>query len=1031
MYDQKLVVSPCHAWLWLCNRRLSVCRENLDQSIVISGESGAGKTVTAKLAMRYFAIAAGSSSETQVEKRVLASSPILEVTFPASLVGGRGNFDDRFIDHHHWWRDQDHWARLRLLQAIGNAKTTRNDNSSRFGKYSELGFDNNFEILGAGMRTYLLEKSRVVFQAEAERNYHIFYQLCAASKLPEMAYLQLRDQSEYFYTRQGNCPLVKSIDDSVEFKETLKSLDLLGFPKDLQVEFFSIIAAVLHCGNIAFEDSAKDNCQIPTNDPAINSFCSLLGLDAQATEDMRKYFCNREIISMREVFIKPMTSAEAGHARNALAKHIYALLFSTMVELINKCLGSEIKPNRFIGVLDIYGFETFLFNSFEQFCINYANEKLQQQFNHHVFKLEQEEYVREKIVWNFIDYYDNQPCIDLIEKPLGIFDLLDEECRVPKGTDQSWVEKLYDKCKKYPHFVKPRLNNAGFIIVHFADRVEYQAAGFVEKNRDTVMEEQIQVLRKSTNKLLLQLVKKKEEPAEGGKSSSKKRQTVGSQFRDSLVMLVDTLNSTTPHYIRCIKPNDQKARYNLNNTRTAQQLRACGVLETVRISSAGFPSRQSYEDFAVRYRVLFKDKNFKKEELHEKCKELLRENVSDEDKFKFGITKIFFRAGTVAFMEKRRSDKLLAYGIILQTMVRGWHFRNEYVNLRRLLMVGQCLSRGYLARSRLQAKREQRASIIIQKSARMFVQRTKYLVNIETAKEMQKFARGALSRKRFAVVARNAKLVSVQNMVRGYLERKHYQRFRKSALILQSCFRRWMATKEQSKLRKEAGEIVQIKKLNKGLENKIISLQQYIDEMNKELMELRDVQKQFDSLRIEFDLSRKRVSELEASTSHLADMEVNIKALKDQLEQEEGDKSALKNELEKVENAKFNLENQVASIQRELTVTQAKTHAKLLEAEQTTKRKLDQERAMLFQEMEQERGAYQKLMLSYRQLEEEMENLKVEGGGSTNSVDPTTEAIMAQQTLDIQQLKEDLESEKMISKQASTELHRLRSDSHG
>jgi len=523
-------------------------RENLDQSIVISGESGAGKTVTAKLAMRYFAIAAGSSSETQVEKKVLASSPILEVTRSILVI-----------------------AQLQLL-----------------------------------------EKSRVVFQAEAERNYHIFYQLCAMAKKPEWSYLQLRDQSEFFYTRQGNCATVKNLDDAAEFNETLKSLDMLGFAKDLQTEFFSIVAAVLHSGNIAFEDAAKDNCQIPKDDRALNSFCSLLGLDAQASEDMRKYFCYREIISMKEVFSKPMTSAEAGHARNALAKHIYALLFQTMVDLINKCLGSDITPSRFIGVLDIYGFETFVWNSFEQFCINYANEKLQQQFNHHVFKLEQEEYVREKIVWTLIDFYDNQPCIDLIEKPLGIFDLLDEECRVPKGTDQSWCDKLYDKCKKYPHFVKPRLNNAGFIICHFADRVEYQAAGFVEKNRDTVLEEQVAVLRKSTNKLLQQLVKKKEEPADA-KASSKKRQTVGSQFRDSLVMLVETLNSTTPHYIRCIKPNDQKARYALNNTRTAQQLRACGVLETVRISSAGFPSRQSYEDFAVRYRVLFIDKHFTKE----------------------------------------------------------------------------------------------------------------------------------------------------------------------------------------------------------------------------------------------------------------------------------------------------------------------------------------------------------------------------------------------------------------------------------
>ena len=624
------------------------------------------------------------------------------------------------------------------------------------------------------MRTYLLEKSRVVFQAEAERNYHIFYQLCAASKLPEMAYLQLRDQSEYFYTRQGNCPLVKSIDDSVEFKETLKSLDLLGFPKDLQVEFFSIIAAVLHCGNIAFEDSAKDNCQIPTNDPAINSFCSLLGLDAQATEDMRKYFCNREIISMREVFIKPMTSAEAGHARNALAKHIYALLFSTMVELINKCLGSEIKPNRFIGVLDIYGFETFLFNSFEQFCINYANEKLQQQFNHHVFKLEQEEYVLEKIEWKFIEYYDNQPCIDLIENPMGIFGLLDEECRMPRGSDQSWIEKLYVKCKQYKNFEKPRTSITAFIIVHFADRVQYESQGFLEKNRDTVLEDQVEVLRSSTNELLLELIKKKEEQTDV--KTPKKQQTVGFQFRASLVQLVDTLNSTTPHYIRCIKPNDKKAKYTMNNIRAMQQLRACGVLETVRISSAGFPSRQGYEEFISRYQVLFPMdvRTVPKDKMRAVCQDFMRSAISDEDKYKLGLTKMFFRAGQVAFLEKRRQDKYNEYGLAVQKFIRAWHNREAYKDLLRAIVVGQCLLRGYGARSAVRRLRQKKASIVIQRAARNYFLRVKLLQIRTSILVIQGVARGVMTRRSVAKAQSDTKVLVIQKMVRGYLVRKHY-----------------------------------------------------------------------------------------------------------------------------------------------------------------------------------------------------------------------------------------------------------------
>lgn len=498
------------------------------------------------------------------------------------------------------------------IQAIGNAKTTRNDNSSRFGKYIELGFNKDYHIQGAGMRTYLLEKSRVVFQSAEERNYHIFYQLCAASSLPEMAYLQLQHQDHFSYTRKGNCPTIDGVDDLAEFQETSRALTLLGFSEDQQADMFRIFAGLLHLGNVTIVDADHEGSSIPKTDTYLASFCSLMGLDVASSEELRKWLCFRQIVSMKEVFTKPMTKAEASFARDALAKHIYSLLFQKIVTMINKSLASSIRPHRFIGVLDIYGFETFEWNSFEQFCINYANEKLQQQFNQHVFKLEQEEYVREKIDWTFIDFYDNQPCIDLIEKPLGILDLLDEECRVPKGADNAWVEKLYTKCKKYEQFVKPRLSNTGFIIVHFADRVEYQCAGFVEKNRDTVLEEQVQILRSSSNGIVRQLILDEESivgarspaaaaagsrsvvgtvPRGGGSllvpgggagrqtntMTKQNRRTVGSQFRESLTLLMNTLNATTPHYVRCIKPNDSKESFVFEPRRAVQQLRGITV----------------------------------------------------------------------------------------------------------------------------------------------------------------------------------------------------------------------------------------------------------------------------------------------------------------------------------------------------------------------------------------------------------------------------------------------------------------------
>lgn len=362
-----------------------------------SGESGAGKTVSAKYAMRYFAAVGGNESETQIEKKILASSPIME--------------------------------------AIGNAKTTRNDNSSRFGKFTKLLFRNELNVpslMGASMQTYLLEKSRVVFQADGERNYHIFYQLCAArDQWPE---LQLDHQDAFRFLNQGNMPNINRVSDLDQFCDTVSALDTLGFTANDVSGIVKTCAAILHLGNIDIHprrrqsnDLDQEECDIDVDDPHLRLFAGILELDA---EQLRKWLTTRQIESINELVLIPMNRATAEAARDALAKHIYAKLFQHIVDVINASLESGQPNHCFIGVLDIYGFETFQTNSFEQFCINYANEKLQQQFNQHIFKLEQEQYVKEGIDWEMIDFYDNQPCIELIEAKLGILDLLDEECRV-------------------------------------------------------------------------------------------------------------------------------------------------------------------------------------------------------------------------------------------------------------------------------------------------------------------------------------------------------------------------------------------------------------------------------------------------------------------------------------------------------------------------------------------------------------------------------------------------------------------------
>lgn len=387
-------------------------REKCDLSIIVSGESGAGKTVSAKYAMRYFAAVGGNESETQIERKILASSPIME--------------------------------------AIGNAKTTRNDNSSRFGKFTKLLFTNKMNVMsltGATMKTYLLEKSRVVFQTEGERNYHILYQICAArDQWPE---LMLDHQDKFRYLNQGNSPNINRVSDLDQFSETVAAFDTLGFSANDVDDIVKVCAAILHLGNVTIapkyqrksKEIDQEECDIQSDDIHLNLFADIMKVDR---ESLRKWLKTRQIESINELVLIPMNRMMAEAARDALSKHLYAKLFQHIVNVINANLESGRKQSCFIGVLDIYGFETFQVNSFEQFCINYANEKLQQQFNQHIFKLEQEQYLSEGIDWTMIDFYDNQPCIEMIEAKLGILDLLDEECRVSRK-----LMKSKDKNKIY------------------------------------------------------------------------------------------------------------------------------------------------------------------------------------------------------------------------------------------------------------------------------------------------------------------------------------------------------------------------------------------------------------------------------------------------------------------------------------------------------------------------------------------------------------------------------------------------------
>uniref|UniRef100_A0A4W5QBV4 Methyl-CpG binding domain protein 3b n=1 Tax=Hucho hucho TaxID=62062 RepID=A0A4W5QBV4_9TELE len=697
----------------------TMTRSGKNQSIIISGESGAGKTVSAKFTMRYFAVVGGAAQQTSVEERVLASNPIME--------------------------------------SIGNAKTTRNDNSSRFGKYIEIGFGRKGDIIGANMRTYLLEKSRVVFQVLQERNYHIFYQLCASRDLPEMRVLKLGGAETFRYTNQGgeDSMQIPGTDDVVDLERTRNAFTILGVPPDQQMELFRILAAVLHLGNVNIQASGRGGDRSYIDERSLSVFSKLLGVERT---QMAHWLCHRRLAVGGEMLVKPMPGQQSLEARDALAKHVYGQLFTWTVTRLNSALRAQSEqPKSFIGVLDIYGFETFERNSFEQFCINYANEKLQQQFNRHVFQLEQEEYVREELPWSRIEFSDNQPCIALIEGQLGLLDLLDEECRMPKGSEESWARKLYDQHQSNnpsPHFRKPRMSNTAFIILHFADTVQYECDGFLDKNRDTVFEEPINILRASqVSPVNSSLPNGNLRSGPGKRAQREHKLTVGFQFRQSLQLLMDTLNSTTPHYVRCIKPNDLKEPFVFDPKRAVQQLRACGVLETIRISAAGYPSRWTYAEFFSRYRVLLRGGGVQtQEQIQASCQMALPELIPDPEQYCFGKTKVFFRAGQVALLERLRAERLRAAGVIIQSWVRGWLGRRRYIKTRWATLTIQRYTRGALARRLADILRYTKAALVIQKTYRMVAIRQMFLMIREATVTIQAFTRGLLARRQYRLV---------------------------------------------------------------------------------------------------------------------------------------------------------------------------------------------------------------------------------------------------------------------------------------
>jgi myosin-5 len=801
-------------------------RSGKNQTVVVSGESGAGKTVSAKYIMRYFATREppdqpskktkrGPDAMSETEEKILATNPIME--------------------------------------AFGNAKTTRNDNSSRFGKYIEIMFDDKTSIIGAKIRTYLLERSRLVFQPVKERNYHIFYQLVAGASESQRQELGLLPVEQFDYLNQGSSPTIEGVDDKAEFESLKSSLITIGVGASQQAEIFRLLAALLHLGNVKITTSRTDSV-LTSTEPSLGKATAILGVDPV---DFAKWTIKKQLITRGEKIISNLTQQQAIVVRDSVAKFIYSSLFDWLVENINHALATEAVLNRvksFIGVLDIYGFEHFATNSFEQFCINYANEKLQQEFNAHVFKLEQEEYLREKIDWTFIDFSDNQPCIDLIEGKLGILSLLDEESRLPMGTDEQFVTKLHinyaaDKNKFYK---KPRFGKSSFTVCHYAIDVTYESDGFIEKNRDTVPDEHMTILRASTNSFLRQVLDaasavREKDSASASSAAVKpvagrrigvavnRKPTLGGIFKSSLIELMNTINNTDVHYIRCIKPNEGKEAWVFEGPMVLSQLRACGVLETVRISCAGYPTRWTYEEFALRYYMLVPSSTWTYE-IRKMADTILKKALGTStgkglDKYQLGLTKIFFRAGMLAFLENLRTNRLNECAIMIQKNLKAKYYRRKYLEARNSIMIFQAVTRAHLARKHAQETRKIKAATTIQRVWRGYGQRMSYTAIRNTVILAQAAAKGFLRRRQILNTRIGNAAITIQRVWRSRQQRKSWRQYRNKVIIIQSLWRGKRARRGYKKVREEARDLKQI---SYKLENKVVELTQSVGTMKRE-----------------------------------------------------------------------------------------------------------------------------------------------------------------------------------------------------
>ncbi|XP_030400610.1 myosin-10-like isoform X6 [Gopherus evgoodei] len=1033
----------------------SMLQDREDQSILCTGESGAGKTENTKKVIQYLAHVA-SSHKARKEQSIPLESP--------NLARHLGELEQQLLQANP------------ILEAFGNAKTVKNDNSSRFGKFIRINFDVAGYIVGANIETYLLEKSRAIRQAKDERTFHIFYQLLVGAGEHTKAELLLEPFNQYRFLSNGFLPIPGQQDKEI-FQETMESMRIMGFSPEEIHNMLRMVSAVLQFGNIVFrKERNTDQASMPDN-TAAQKLCHLLGLNV--TEFSRAILMPRIKVG-RDYVQKAQTKEQADFAVEALAKATYERLFRWLVHRINRALDRTKRQGAsFIGILDIAGFEIFQLNSFEQLCINYTNEKLQQLFNHTMFVLEQEEYQREGIAWDFIDFgLDLQPCIDLIERPVnppGVLALLDEECWFPKATDKSFVEKVIQEQGGHPKFQKPRQlrDKADFCILHYAGKVDYKADEWLMKNMDPLNDNVATLLHQSTERFTAELWKDVDrivgldqvsgmgDVAFGASYKTKKGmfRTVGQLYKESLAKLMATLRNTNPNFVRCIIPNHEKRAGKLEPHLVLDQLRCNGVLEGIRICRQGFPNRIIFQEFRQRYEILTSNaipKGFM--DGKQACERMIKALELDANLYRIGQSKIFFRAGVLAHLEEERDLKITDIIVSFQAAARGYLARKAFVKKQQQLSALRVMQRNCAAylklrhwqwwrlftkvKPLLQVTRQdevmQAKAVELQKVQDQHVKTQSELKELESkyqqlaeekailAEQLQAetelFAEAEELRARLAT--KKQELEEILHELEGRVEEEE-ERCQQLHNDKKKMQQHVQDLEEQLEEEEAARQKLQLEKVTteskmKKMEEDLLLLEDQNSKLHKERKLMEERLAEFTSHMTEEEEKVKSLSKLRNKyEAVLADMEERLKKeekgrqeLEKQRRRLDGETSDLQEQLLELQQQLEELRAQLARKEAELQAALARLEEESAQKNQALKalRELQAQLTELQEDVETERAARAKAEKQRRDLGEELEALKTELEDTLDST-ATQQELRSKREQEVAELKKGIEDE--------------------